>query len=383
MSFTSCSAKARARKTYEFTGAYECFYDAGEEMKSDRFERKNPVRKPRAVTIDLTIADGRGNEDAGRSVDPVMLGSINTNSIRRFYNLESYPYEFQKDADVIQWLCAIVSESPTGRMLLREAQNEGWSASLEDLSQTGYVIYEEARKLVLDHSGFSAHALGRSAHFRNFLLTSFIKALRQIWHDNKNLASETTYCPDASMLLERARAADCEVIAILVGWELRAAGHNDIWRYILGSEEGDMAMIFTRALEKDPAGYYDGSVFTRTFCQWYNDEGRIAASDHACLERLDKYLKSFQGADAFGKAPLKAKDIEKLSHLPDGRNYLSGMGKNIATDPYFVSINDPVNESHLFQIVYDSKAYIVEGVPFRDPLLARLIFPNGLVNVRE
>jgi hypothetical protein len=59
------------------------------------------------------------------------------------------------------------------------------------------------------------------------------------------------------------------------------------------------------------------------------------------------------------------------------------MGPNICADPYFVSLDDPINESHLFQIVYDSKVVMIEGVPFRDRKLARLIFPGIPVKVSE
>jgi len=298
-------------------------------------------------------------------------------------NLETLPYGFESDADIFEWLCAMASESPTARIMLKDAQSEGWNIRLSDVAQEGYAFDDDAQIIMLDHAGFTAGALGRSTHLRNTLFMHFIKALRQLWHDRAGLDFEGSQRPDALLMLERARSADAQTTVILVGWELRAAGHADLWRSILGSEEGDMAMVFTRAIERDPAGFYDGSVLTRTFCQWYGDAGRVAECDHAMLEEMDAWLGEAKGAQVFGSEPLRSTDVEKISKLPGGTAYLSGMGRNICTDPYFMSLNDPINESHLFQIVYDSKVVMAGGVPFRDQRLARLIFPLAAVETSK
>jgi hypothetical protein len=195
----------------------------------------------------MVIGYGRGNGSDASGVDPVMLGSIDSDNIRLFYNLEAYPYAFEADIDAVQWLCCMADESPTARAMLRRAQGAGWQIQLGNITQGGYSIDRESRIITLDHFGFTANGLGRSSHFRNMLLMTFIKSLREIWQERKIKMATATYRPDALMMMHRAFAADRETIALLVGWELRAAGHNEVWRYILGSEEGDMAMIFTRA----------------------------------------------------------------------------------------------------------------------------------------
>ncbi len=386
MSFTSGSAIARTRKEYVLSGTFapdEVEYEEYEELRADRFERKGAARRSKKIPEDVVISHVRGNAERAESVGAVMLGSIHADQIRTFHNLEAYPYAFETDHDIINWCCGMAGESPTARLLLKEAQTEGWSIRLDDLSQAGYAVDEQSHCLMLDHFGFTANALGRSSYFRNALFMHFVKALRQIWHERQEHSFDSTHRAESVLMLERARAADCDTIAILCGWELRGAGYTDLWRSILGSDEGDMAMIFTRAIEKDPTGFYDGSVLTRTFCQWYGDEGRVASCDHATLERLDEIVTEADGAEVFGQSPLRAADVEKLSRLPGGKAYLTGMGANICTDPYFASLNDPINESHLFQIVYDSKVVMVGGVPFRDRKLARLIFPSEAVKVTE
>jgi len=378
MSFTSGSAKRR--KEFIFAGPHSRDAQEYEELRSDRFERKGQSRKNRKIPQDVVITHYRAKDGAQDGFYPLALSSIQYGPS---HTLESYPYSFENDLDLLQWVCAMAGESPNARLLLKEAQNDGWTIRLSDLSQEGYAVDEEAKTLLIDHFGFTAGGLGRSSFYRNTLLINFIKGLRQLWHERAGHDFQASHRPEAALMLERARAADCETIAILCAWELRGAGHADVWRTILGSEEGDMAMIFTRAIEKDPAGFYDGSVLTRAFCQWYGDAGRVASCDHDTLERMDARLEQAQGALAFGEEPLRSATVEKISVLPGGKAYLVGMGRNLCTDPYFVSLNDTINESHLFQIVYDSKVVLAGGVPFRDKRLARLIFPGELVEARD
>jgi hypothetical protein len=381
MSFTSGSALARPRKEFVFAGPSRSIASEYVELRSTRFDRKAfPKGTKGTMTEEVVICQYRGESADSADNYPISLSSIPFDDIRSFHNLEATPYGFEEDHDVVQWLCAMAGESPTLRALLKDAQIEGWNIRLDDIAGNGFEIDDEECTIALDHYGFTAQALGRSGHFRNEIFVNFTRALRTLWHDRQNYNFENTHNPEAALLLQRAQAADCESIVILAGWELRGAGHPDVWRFILGSEQGDMAMIFTRAMEKDPAGFYDGSVLARTFCQWYGDETRVSEFDQTALEDMDAYL---QEGGKFGTHTLSAQSIEMITQLPGGMAYMAGMGENMCTDPYFVSLHDMINEAHLFQIIYDSKVVMVEGVPFRDDALARKIFPLELVTLKD
>ena len=76
---------------------------------------------------------------------------------------------------------------------------------------------------------------------------------------------DESFGPEAILMLERVRAADCHVLAILVAWELRGEGHNHLWRHLIGSEAGDMAMAFSKYLERDPAALFGGGALAAAF----------------------------------------------------------------------------------------------------------------------
>jgi hypothetical protein len=201
-----------------------------------------------------------------------------------------------------------------------------------------------------------------------------MKALRDIWHDSRLNKAHTSYKPESEIMLERARTADIDSVSILMGWELRSTGHHTLWRYILSSDDGDMAQVLINILERYPTSLYNGMALAHIFRQWYADNERIDSLDHAILEQLDERL--FERDIVQGSKQATGKDFEQISILPDGCVYLNALGETVARDPFFAGFDSPINQAHLFQIVYDGKVTEIGGVPFRDASLARKIFPS-------
>jgi hypothetical protein len=288
------------------------------------------------------------------------------------------PFAFQKSDDIMAWAAAMLADSPTASRLWIEAESTGWKVGIADLKNSGFHLDMIDQVLLLDNYALRPDALGRSPYFRNALIVALVRALRDIWHEEKTGAFEDEFAPEAALMLERVRAADCDTVAMLVGWELRGAGYTEIWRHLIGSEEGDMAMIFTRFLERDPTALFDGSALAYAFRQWYADESRVDGTDHDTLEALDNILLDHNGMTSpFGDRRLSAEDIERLTCLPDGRCYLKGLADTIMRDPFFAGLHDPVNQTHLFHLMYDMEVVMVHNVPFRDARLARMIFPGA------
>ncbi len=288
------------------------------------------------------------------------------------------PLSFETHDDILAWTAAMLADSPAASRLWIDAESAGWQVGLADLKNGGFYLDMVEQIVLLDNYALSPAALGRSPYFRNALLVSLVRALRDIWHEEKSGAFEDEFAPEDALMLERVRAADCDTVTMLVGWELRGAGYTDVWRHLIGAEEGDMALVFTRFLERDPASLFDGAALAYAFRQWYADESRVDGTDHETLETLDDILLNHTGTTApFGDRRLTADDIERLACLPDGRCYLKGLGDTIMRDPFFAGLHDPVNQTHLFHLMYDMEVVMVNNVPFRDAKLARLIFPGA------
>ncbi len=280
---------------------------------------------------------------------------------------------------VLRWAVQKLLGSPTARLLLQEAEKEGWSIMLDALDGPDFHMDVPQKLVILDNQNLSPSALVRSDYFKNSLLVTMIRALRDIWQEKRHGAFDEHYAPEHVLMLERIRAADLDVMSILVGWELRAVSSGDLWRHLIGSNDGDIAMRFSAHLERDPSS----SLFTRkalfaAFQQWFNSDARVNACDHETLNYLDAVVQDhLDGYQSFGDASLRAVDIEILSCLPDKTAYLQGEGMDIMRNPKYAGLNDEINQAHFMQILYDLKVTLIQDVPFRDADLAMKIFPDG------
>ncbi|MBU0801039.1 MAG: hypothetical protein KKA05_08535 [Alphaproteobacteria bacterium] len=354
-------------------------------MKADRLERKTHFKKLSAlpggdVTVyDLTTVD---TPDCSESTALASLVNAARLANRVADEIALLPQSFNTQHEILLWAVAAMGHSPVAHRLLERATQAGWRVGLTNLNNSGFYLDIPARTLLLDHFALAPAALGRSAYFRNALLTTFARALRDICHEENYGAFENTFGPEDVLMLERVRAADCDTVTLMVCWEMRGAGFSDVWRHLLGTQEGDMALIFTRCLERDPRALFDGTALAYAFRQWYADDARVDGCDHQTLEGLDDVLLlDGEGCgNPFGETRLTAAMIEELASLPDGTIYLAGLGATILKDPFYAGLNDPINQTHLFHLMYDLEVTMVNNVPFRDAKLAARIFPTGLLS---
>lgn len=366
-------------------------------MKADRLSRKTHLKRHAALPVsegtrvfDLTGDDGDAALLAGAAdtEKPLIDLTADTPVLRPLSNLtgakagdfdfiNSLPARFITEDDLFDWCIAVLAESPTAGRLLEEAAARGWAIGTADLHSGGFYLDTEQRHILLDHFSMRPALLGRSVYFRNAFVTTLVRALRDIWHEHRINSYELECKPEHVLMLERIRAADCDTVTIQAGWELRGAGFTDIWRHILGSEEGDMALVFTRYLERDPGALFDGSALACTFRQWYADGARVDSCDHHTLENLDSILMEAETRNPFGAKDLAAGEVEKMACLPDATCYLAGLGRTVLADPVFAGLGDAVNQTHFFQLIYDTEVTMVNNVPFRDSKLARRIFPDA------
>ncbi len=345
-----------------------------EESIAVRANRFRSLTKPRSIQrivgedrcLTKTPSYTEFNLENEGTYDIDMLQPVET---KNYKNLEAYPYVFKTDLDVLSWVTALMTESPLGFSLLKQAQDSGWKLALVDLDTGGFHLDVNNQIIELDNFNMNAQTLGKSTFYRNSLISILAKALRDVWHEDRWGAFEENYKPEAVLLLERARAADTDSVSVLIAWELRSAGYNEVWRHALGADDGDMARVLINILERYPTALYNGMALAHIFRQWYADVARVDALDHISLQHMDNILE--ENDMCFGDKAALSKEFELLSLLPDGISYLKELGHTVSTDPFFNGLNDPVNQTHLFQITYDSKVTYANGIPFRDAKLAR------------
>jgi hypothetical protein len=355
-------------------------------MKADRLERKTHFKKMNSLPQeDVVVYDM--TQSLAEVYESTALTSL-MNAAHLAQSHHDFDQQFESDDEayasihtqyeLLLWTVDLLGHSPLAQMLLEKARASGWRVGLTQLNNQGYYLDVEQRTLLLDHFGLKPASLAAAPYFRNMLVTMMIRALRDIHHEISYGAFEDAFGPEDVLMLERLRAADCDTVTVATCWELRGAGFGEIWRHFLGTSEGDMAVVFTRYLERDPTSLFDGSALAYAFRQWFADDQRVDSVDHATLEFMDDLLleRDERAVNPFGETRLTASMIEELGSLPDGSVYLAGMGKMIMKDPYYGGLHDPINQTHFFHLMYDLEVTMVNNVPFRDAKLAALIFPQ-------
>lgn len=304
------------------------------------------------------------------------IEDLNPMDIKHYKNLDAYPYAFEKDSDVLGWAVAMMTESPLALSLLKHFEDQNWHICLSNIGNGSYHLDIDEKLLEIDSFDIDFASLGRSNLFKNAILVNLARALRDIWHEtrknseiNDNL---THYKPEQAILIERVRAADCDSVAVMIAWELRSAGYKEVWRHVLGIDQSDMAQVLLNVIDYNPAAVYNGMAMAHLFRQWYADHERVRAVDHDTLEEMDILIE--ENMELGNKVPLP-EVIKEMTKLTNDVCYLDDVAEIVMRDPFFCNLNDFINETHLFHIIYDNKVVNVEGVHFRDESLARKIFP--------
>ena len=357
-------------------------------MRKSDYNRKTKERRAPARDVfghDLYTENTNTDKDSD-SWHVASLYCEHTNALKEKgdaviteFGSENNSVEISGKEDILSWATSILSISPTARRLVKEASSEGWKLGLEDLNGPDFHLDVPEKTIILDSNELSDYALSRSTYFSSVLVISLIRALRDVWQEKRNGAFDEDYTPESVLTLERVRAADLDVIAVMVAWELRCEGHGNLWRHILGSDDSDLAMRFSGYLEREPSSTFTHKALAATFTQWFRSEERVSACDHETLDYMDEVLACSDQQNPFGKGHVQKIDIERLSCLPDKTAYLQHDAALILNDPLYAGMDDEINQSHLMHILYDINVTIVQNVPFRNMDLAERIFPNGMM----
>lgn len=283
---------------------------------------------------------------------------------------------YDDQAEIIQDIIESLMETMTAKTLVSLAASRGYKIALGFLEEGGYQLDTEHNILMLDNFGLATEMLAGSVHYKNQILISLVRGLRDIWHECRISDIYEVLNPEHIIKIERFRAADVEAVTAHILWQMRNEGHNDAWRNLISDESGDIALSYMQIAEDvaDEAGYI--KALNRAFRQWFTDSNRSDACDHDALELMDEMALEKGFAKAFGRHTLNAEALMGMMALPCGTRYLTGLQSDILTDPFYAGFHDTINQAHLFHIMQDREGHMAAGVAFQNHELAMKIFPD-------
>ena len=281
-------------------------------------------------------------------------------------DISSYPELINHYFDLIEY-------SNLAGLSLNRILDQGWEFQFDDIGNSGYYIENASRIIWLDHAGFEAEAIAASDYFYAATMLNVLRATRDAWQEGRWQNAIKTYHPEALLCLEKLRAADSDIAAVLFACELQDQGHGEFMRHLLASDDAGLARYFTGK------GFDKKVQAASAFRAWFLQKSRVDATDHETLCYLDTILDVAECDNPFGRNRLTPLEIVRMGCMPDGMSYLSGYGEAVIRDPVFVGLSDPINQAHYYHLVRDMNSYTVNGVPFRSSRLAAKIFPEETV----
>lgn len=256
-----------------------------------------------------------------------------------------------------------LKESPLFQQLLRDVDMDSWSFEASTDGNNSYDID-------LDEGVVMLPVRAKQTSSQHVVLLNTVRALRDVWYEDHHFDLCETLRPDEILKWERIRSADIETFTIAVAWELRIAGNQDVWRALMGTDSGDMAMIFQAIMETQNGTDARSIAMLHAFRQWSMGENRINDTDSITLSSIDEFILDREEQVPFGEGRLSPKDLEaRLSYLKGTQNMLAS--------PEFCALPSDINETHLFHIMNDIETVQVQGIRFRDKDLAVKLFPTG------
>ncbi len=292
------------------------------------------------------------------------------------------PAHFETDEDALVWGLSVLCETKLGRDLAYDARFEDWSIEVDDIEQASHIIDPQLRILILPRFSVSPATLARSQNDRALFLMELARGLRGIWHDMTGVRNDQNLTADDQILWERLRAADHDLCALRMAWDLRQQGMGGLWRQIIASQLGDLAVtageLWATEDENDqreeaPPLY----GFSHLVLGWLRDSVLVNSRDSQTLDAMDLRLQR-NIREVCGPEQISASELMTLSTLPSEGAYLAPIARTVMYAAEFREIPDTVNEAYLRQILEDCELTRTSPLVFSDSELEKKFFPDRI-----
>lgn len=199
-----------------------------------------------------------------------------------------------------------------------------------------------------------AHTITLNPHHpKGDLINLLARELRRAWQYAEGaLVNPLTFEPEEAILVNRAQQADVLMMSIKMAWELKLAGENEAWEYLVGSPMADVSRLFENKASADFRTLNNGEAARAAYDQFF-ESARTKLHDKRIIHQmlLDEtgYIKS-----RVARPQVSMDLFRRLGQLPNGRNYLAMSGQQrLPTDPMYATIEDRANANFLWFIKFE------------------------------
>lgn len=301
----------------------------------DRSSGQPSVRKPKTAQFKVTTRRLRDRREARLAHRPSLEWHLDQERVCQAYG------------DVVDYvgldeLKATLIKSRVGEELLNGPSGENLEIYYDPQVVASQFYARDGRKVIT----LNPHRP------RADLLLLFATELRASWqHHQGALANPLGYEPEQAVLVNRAQQADRQVTAIRVAWELKLAGENDAWDYLLVTPAAELARAFEARAQSDFRSLNNGDA-ARVAYDLSFEQGRTRQNDKRLIHQmlLDE-TSALKRSNQKPESP--AQLLVRLGEMPFGRNYLTMADRRAPADESYAAIEDRSNANFLWFIKFE------------------------------
>jgi hypothetical protein len=246
-----------------------------------------------------------------------------------------------------------------------------WMVSFVDLDTYHYDIDLNQKILSINTQGQSFDAfIMQSDVVKNKMLCTLIEGLRMVRHVEHVDHALELYNPESILKIGRYCLADTITQVISNAYQAKQMGYNGLWVSLLSGDHAFLAQEFSHFVGCD---HNDETVIQNAmahcFHLWFDDQTKRRKCDHDSLTLVDTLM---DDDIVFGNQTIETTLVSCITITAGSTtSYIDEQYyEDIINNPYYVCIDDHINQAHLNQIMTDNCSMMVNGVLFSDPILA-------------
>jgi len=184
---------------------------------------------------------------------------------------------------------------------------------------------------------------------------SCLQSMRTAWLDkNGILLNPLLFMPEEAIIINRIQKADLDITAVAYAWDLKLAGHNDLWASEMCGPDADLYSSYAMEAMTDFRAIKNGLALRSTFEKWFISN-RCKAHDRQIIQIMMGGHSDIEINDGTASYNIAVSIIANMGRHPMMDNYLSLITTQIMNDTLYTDVRDRSNANFLWFVSFERR----------------------------
>lgn len=210
---------------------------------------------------------------------------------------------------------------------------------------------------------------------------ALIKSLRTVWNYKQGiLINPLTFQPEETVLINRLFSADLDITLISFIWDLKLAGHEDIWNDAMNGSDYDLYTAYAVEAMADFRSIKSGLAARATFEKWFISD-RCKNYDRQIIQVMLANYAAHEIDNSTTSRMIAMDIITRLGSRPQGKNYLSAIVPTIVSDSIYSEVRDRSNANFLWFVSFERRMAKMEQELHSEDVISES--PSGINSSKD